>query len=127
MSASPLPTATDDCVPTMSALCADTSLQSRPALWTAGRGDAHVSKQTVAAFLIVRGVHAWLGTGWQGCTDAPTTWQSDPLMATDPGTPTGLCEQASPGVFSRAFSRGTATLDCNTWEATLDFGGPASA
>ena len=64
----------------------------------------------------------------QGCTDTPSTWQTDPLMATDPGTPTGLCTYAGAGVFSRTFTRGKATLDCNAWEATLDFhGGAASA
>ena len=98
-------------------------MAGRPALWAAGKSDTHVSQQSVAAFMIVRGVHAWLGTGWQGCTAAPSTWQADPLMATDPGTPTGLCAQETPGVFSRAFTRGKATLDCHAWTATLDFGG----
>jgi hypothetical protein len=42
----------------------------------------------VAAFMIVRGPFWWLGTGWQGCSDAPTTWQEDPLLQIDPGMST---------------------------------------
>jgi hypothetical protein len=36
------------------------------------------------------------------------------------GEPQGLCAEAG-GVFTRTFSKGSAALDCNSFEATLDF------
>ena len=117
----PLPTSQVECAKTMASLCSDASLQEKPALWSAGSHDNHLSTQTVAAFMIVRGPHAWLGTGWQGCTTTPTTWQQDPLMQLDPGTPVGLCKQVKPGVFSRQYTRGTVSLNCNSYQATLPF------
>ena len=38
-----------------------------------------------------------------------------------PGEPTGLCEESKPGVFSRAWTAGVASLDCNTFKASLPF------
>ena len=35
------------------------------------------------------------------------------------GTPTGLCQEQPPGLFSRQWTNGKATLDCNTGEASL--------
>ena len=104
----------------MRGLCADAAMRAKPALWSAGRKDTHVPRQTVAAFMIVRGGHAWLGTGWQGCSTEETTWQRDPLMQLDPGAPAGVCAEGERGVFSRKFTRGTVVLDCNKW--TADFG-----
>ena len=46
-------------------------------------------------------------------------WQ--PMFELDVGEPTGLCAETTKGVFSRNWTRGVATLDCNAWEATLDF------
>ena len=37
----------------------------------------------------------------------------------DFGEPSGLCNQTSPGVFSRQWSNAAVTLDCNTWTADL--------
>ena len=106
----------------MKTLCPVGKMQKGPALLAAGgKSDTHLPKQVVAAFMIVRGDFWWLGTGWQGCTTQPTTWQQDPLLQIDPGTPTGVCKETSDGVFSRTYTRGTATLDCNKWTATLDF------
>lgn len=44
------------------------------------------------------------------------------LFLLDVGEPTGLCTEAPPGVFSRNWSLGVASLDCNTWQASLPFG-----
>ena len=46
----------------------------------------------------------------------------DPMFMLDVGEPQGLCSEAA-GVFSRKYSKGTATLDCNlnAFVATLDF------
>jgi len=110
------------CESAMRKLCPTSPLQGRPTLLPAGgKSDTHIADTTVAAFLIARGPFWWIGTGWQGCTTTPTTWQEDPLMQIDPGTPTSNCVESSKGVYSRAFTKGNATLDCNTWKATLDF------
>jgi hypothetical protein len=44
------------------------------------------------------------------------------MFMLDVGEPQGLCSEAA-GVFSRKYSKGTATLDCNlnAFVATLDF------
>ena len=75
---------------------------------------AAVHNQTLAAFLVARPPVAFLGGRLH---DAD--WS--PLFALDVGVPLGLCEEGPPGVFSRAWSKGTATLDCNTWTARLPF------
>ena len=37
------------------------------------------------------------------------------------GEPTGLCTEGPTGVFSRNWTLGTASLDCNSWTASLPF------
>lgn len=44
----------------------------------------------------------------------------DPLFDLDVGEPEGLCTEKA-GIFSRKWSKGTATIDCNAFKATLDF------
>ena len=56
----------------------------------------------------------------------PAGWESDDALWNDayllqPGMPQGVCQAHTPGVFSRAWSAGTAVLDCNTWSAQLPF------
>ena len=34
----------------------------------------------------------------------------------------GLCEESAPNVFTRKWSKGDASLDCNTYTAGLPFG-----
>jgi hypothetical protein len=52
-------------------------------------------------------------------------WNGRPLPAWDPifdldfGEPQGLCNQSAPGVFTRQWTSGPVTLDCNTWTADL--------
>ena len=47
------------------------------------------------------------------------TWQ--PQLDTDVGEPQAACREGPAGVFSRAYTRGVAALDCNTWTAELNF------
>ena len=75
------------------------------------------TNQTLAAFLIGRGEVAYIGYGWDGLP--LPAWE--PIWDTDVGQPVQTCQQTSSGVFSRKWSKGTATLDCNTWTATLAF------
>jgi hypothetical protein len=72
---------------------------------------------TLAAFLIGRGPVAYLGSGWNG--GPLLKWDARFDMAV--GEPLGLCSSPSANVFSRAWTKGAATLDCNTFTATLAF------
>lgn len=71
---------------------------------------------TLAAFLVGRGPVAYIGWGWNG--QPLPDW--DPMFDLDVGEPLGLCTNSS-SVFSRAWSRGTASIDCADFTATLDF------
>lgn len=78
----------------------------------------------VAHFLLVRGPHAFIGTGWVGCVpdNGPDggghnqTYVRPELFDRDYGVPQGLCEETAslPGVFVREWTHATVTFDCNT-------------
>lgn len=93
-------------------------------------------KQDVAFFLLARGPFAWLGWGtwgmdWPFSRRAEPCWDQNPpppLLASVPrppeidadyGEPTGLCREASPGVFAREWSKAQVELDCNTFRADM--------
>ena len=80
--------------------------------WSPSAVDDH--NQTLAAFLISRPPLAYLGGRLR---DAD--WS--PLFALDVGRPLSLCEEGPAGVFSRRWSKGIATLDCNSWQADIPF------
>ena len=102
------------CATTMRALC-DPAMQGRSMLMGySGPDRAGPLNQSLAAFLVARPPIAFFGSRWQDD-------QWDPLFNLDTGVPTSLCVEAPAGVFSRAWSRGSASLDCNAWAATLDF------
>lgn len=78
--------------------------------------------QALAAFLIARGPYAYVGHGWEGARlkrqlGAFPSW--DQMWDRDYGVPTGLCEEASSGVFQRLWTSGPVSLDCNSWTAAL--------
>jgi hypothetical protein len=54
-------------------------------------------------------------------THCVAMWLLCVLHQLQAGEPTGLCVEAPTGVFSRAWSLGTAELDCNSWTAKLPF------
>ena len=109
----PGPTAAS-CAAWMATACAP-AWQSVPmTLQTDGRNT------TLAAFLVSRGPVAYYGWGWGIPPPGPLPpWE--PLWDLDVGVPLGLCQQHTPGVFSREWSKGTAAIDCNAFTATLDF------
>lgn len=78
--------------------------------------DAAAANQSIAAFLIVRPPNGYLGWGWYSNDE---NWS--PLFLLQPGIPLGLCAEGPVGVFSRNWSAGTATLDCNEYTASLPF------
>jgi hypothetical protein len=109
-----------NCASTMRSLCAPT-WQARP-YTMAMNGAPTDANQTVAAFLITRGPSWWLGWGWES---DQRNWL--PIFQLDAGQPTGACVEGPTGVFTRTWSRGTATLDCNKWVADLPFPMASSA
>lgn len=109
----------DSCAAWMAVACAP-SWQGVPRTmqWPSAAAD---KLPVLAAFLVSRGPYAYIGTGWYGAgVIGLPDW--DPLWDLyDVGEPAGACEQPAPGVFSRAWTRGVATLNCSSWTATLDF------
>lgn len=64
----------------------------------------------------VRGNYSWLGWGWKGCS---RSYHFPDEFNQDYGEPVGLCEETAPGVFRRQWTKGHATMDCNTWTGTV--------
>eukprot|EP01087_Luapelamoeba_hula_P003456 TRINITY_DN1325_c0_g1_i1.p1 TRINITY_DN1325_c0_g1~~TRINITY_DN1325_c0_g1_i1.p1 ORF type:complete len:414 (+),score=35.17 TRINITY_DN1325_c0_g1_i1:113-1354(+) len=102
------------CINWMRQYCAS-AMQSKPLMMQMDSSPANMN-QTVAAFLIVRPPAAWLGWGWES-----DTRQWNPISLLQPGTPSGLCVEKTNGVFTRQWSNGIASLDCNNWTARLPF------
>ena len=76
---------------------------------------------SMAAFLVARGPFAYIGASKATIENGTS---SDPLFLLhrhDTGEPTGACTEAKKGVFSRAWSKGKAIVDCTTATGTLDF------
>lgn len=99
-----------DCTAFMRARCG-ADFQSRAITYAF---DSKNKEQSLAGFLVVRPPLAWMGFGWES---DQRDW--DPIFLTDVGTPLGLCAEAPAGVFTREWTRGNATLDCNAWKATV--------
>ncbi len=74
--------------------------------------------QDLATFLLIRGPYAWLGYGWVSCN---IEYEFPDALKVDYGTPLGTCAETAPnsGVFTRAYTNGKATMDCNTWTGTV--------
>ena len=90
--------------------------------WTVQWPAAQADKAPVlAAFLIGRGPAAFVGYGWSGGGSIHVPPWEPMWDAYEVGEPAGLCQEGAQGVFSREWTKGKATLDCNTWQATLDF------
>lgn len=110
----PQPHPGQGCIPAMRKLCTP-GAQGASMYFELDTASAN---QTVAAFLVARSPLAYIGFQ-QGSSDAD--W--NPLFELDVGSPLGLCEEeaGTPGVFSRAWTNGVVSLDCNDWSASLPF------
>ena len=71
-------------------------------------------EQDLANFLLVRGEHAWLGHGWQGCS---LDYAFPDALNSDYGEPTGICKETATrsGVFTREWTKASVQMDCNTY------------
>ena len=109
----------DTCAAFMETVC-DPAWQTVPRtmLWPSSSED---KLPVLAAFLVSRGPWSYIGYGWAGGGSIHLP-EWEPLWdAYDVGEPTGLCVESPPGVFSRTWSKGSASLDCSSWTATLKF------
>lgn len=104
------------CAAFMRTYCA-VEYQARPMLLHMDAASPATANASVAAFLITRPPYAYLGFAWES-SDA----NFSSLFYLQPGTPTSLCSEGPPGVFSRSWTAGLAALDCNRWVASLPFG-----
>ena len=104
------------CAAFMRTYCAPL-FQARPMLMHMSVATPAVANATLAAFLIARPPHAYLGFSWES-SDA----NHSSLFYLAVGEPTALCAEGPAGVFARPWTLGTPRLDCNTFEAELPFG-----
>ena len=72
--------------------------------------------QQLAGFLLMRGNYSWFGYGFQGCSQP---YYRPAELDADYGLPLGLCEESSPGVFSRTYSHAHVSIDCGSYQATI--------
>lgn len=79
---------------------------------------SNLTNSTIAGFLIARGPHWWIGSGWQGCT-API--RPELVDVLDVGVPVSGCREHSEGYFERVFDKGYVTLDCSDLSSLLHF------
>ena len=70
---------------------------------------AHVNV-SIASFLVVRPPIGYLGFGWESDM---RNWRPEFLWQV--GEPQGLCAEGRPNIFSRAWTYGVASVDCNTF------------
>ena len=76
--------------------------------------DKNNSMQSLAAFLVVRPEYGWLGYGWESDM---RMWND--VFLYDVGEPTEYVCREFGGVYSREWSYGDVSLDCNKWTAAV--------
>lgn len=90
----------------LASLCCSCRSQNRTANKSEQKGGETLGfldfDQHLAAFLAMRGPHAWFGYGWVGCSQ---TYTRPKQLDTDFGVPVGLCRETSHGVFERNWTK----------------------
>jgi hypothetical protein len=90
-------------------------------------------EQDLAAFLLLRGPHAWIGYAWNGCSFGANpaggrqnqSFSFPDMLDSDYGVPvplTGGCTETVPGIsgiFTRTWSRAHVQFDCQTWAGSI--------
>jgi hypothetical protein len=74
----------------------------------------------VVSFLLVRGPYAWLGYGWQGCSESGPPG-IPPQLLLDYGEPLNNVTETSHNVFERRWSKATVAMNCATMEASVQW------
>jgi hypothetical protein len=66
-------------------------------------------------------------TSWEGCSvQYAVPYPRPHALDVDYGTPTEFCREASPGVFTREWTKATVTLDYNSFEANISMKQPGT-
>ena len=117
--ASPVMLTKGTCAARLREACKDGGAwETVPLLMGLTPGLASVSIE-VAAFLAMRGSHAWLGWGEWGLTWPPTV-PFPPELRAEYGLPLGRCvEHPKVGVFVRRWSLANVTVDCNSFTGSI--------
>ena len=76
--------------------------------------DASNANQSIASFLVTRPPIGFIGKGWESDMK---DWRPEFLWQV--GEPSTVCSEESPGVFSRLWTYGKVSLDCNSWVADI--------
>ena len=108
----------DSCSEAAKGRCGISTWTESPSIYN--MGPANATNQSLAYFLTTRGPISYVGWGWES-----DQRQWIPEFLWDVGVPLGDCSQVAPNVFSRAWTYGNATLDCNTFEGIVPVGPPA--
>lgn len=105
----------DSCTAAVRGRCNVPDWTDSPSIY--GMGPANATNQSLAYFLTTRGPISYVGWGWES---DQRQWLSEFMW--DVGAPLGNCSETAPNVFSRAWSFGNTTLDCNTFTAEIAVG-----
>ena len=75
-------------------------------------------EQDLAAFLLTRGPHAFIGHAWKGCSQS---YAFPDALNADYGEPVdgALCKESKPNVFTREWTKASVQLDCVSYAATI--------
>ena len=116
---------------------ANSSAQVSPLLYTfSGPKSKPLPSVTedLAAFLLTRGAHSWIGYQWLGCVscirtpsdpsglcDPTGAYERPPSLDVDYGEPDGLCREtgAESGVFVRDWTKARVSFDCSSWRGSV--------
>ena len=117
-----------NCAADIRSLCNHSSMARKYAMLYAFAPGCHGSTSNItdpvadiAAFLLTRGPHAWLGHGWSGCSKV-YEWPAE--LDADYGEPVDeICKETAPGVFTREWSKSTIKMDCSTWTPSITMKG----
>ena len=83
--------------------------------------DGVAINNTVAAFLVARGISAMLELPVLGAYEDMSHYVWSPLLDADYGTPLGPGREVSPGFFARNYTRAHVALNCTAWTSEITF------
>jgi hypothetical protein len=117
------------CTDTIRRACSSDTFQNMPFLFGLSTGSETnplpFATQEIIAFQLMRGPYAYFGFGEWGMT-----WQTSPplpfpaIIHEDFGEPTGPCTETIPGssqIFVRSFTKANISLNCESYETTVQF------
>ncbi len=90
------------------------------------RVDDSNPRLSMALYFLGRGAYGWYGHTWQGCGSPNVNdpvrfplWHEE-LYNLDAGVPLQHCTEAGQGVFTRAWSKATVSLNCSDLSVVIE-------